>query len=129
MTDHGELAGYLPPQRIVEALDDDGDGRADAKAWAAVRETAEDRLRAIFGARDVPDTFETEHARKLFALSLLYARRGLGGDENPFEAQAAAAEARLRALAAGEESTDGGSTEPVIIGEKAMFAGTGGLMA
>ena len=91
--------------------------------------TAEDRLRAIFGAAAVPATFEVEHARKLFALSLLYARRGLGGDENPFEAQATAAEARLRALASGEESTDGGTTEPVIIGEPAKIAGTGGLIA
>ena len=129
MTRYEELAGYMPLSRVVEALDDDGDGLADAAAWEAVRETAEDRLRAIFGTRTVAESFEVEHARKLFGLSLLYARRGLGGDENPFEAQAAAAEARLRALAAGEESTDGISTEPVLIGEPALVAGTGGLLA
>ena len=35
MTGYEELAGYMPPQRIVEALDDDGDGLAQVLAGCA----------------------------------------------------------------------------------------------
>ena len=131
MTDWRELSAYLPPARIVECLDDDADGQPDAAAWAAVREGAEERLRAIFGPEGVPAALDAlaEYARKIFALSLLYARRGLGGDENPFVDEARRAEDRLKALAQGDENTDGATTEPVIIGEPAKIAGTGGLMA
>ena len=131
MTGYEELAGYMPPQRIVEALDDDGDGRADDAAWAAVRQGAEDRLATIFGPGGVPAEAAglAEYARKLFALVLLYNRRGLAGEDNPYETEAQRAEARLRALASGEENTDGATTEPVIIGEPAKIAGTGGLLA
>lgn len=131
MTDWRELSAYMPPARIAEALDDDGDGMPDEGAWAAVLQAAGDRLRAVFGPAGVPAGQEAlaEYALKLFALSCLYARRGLGGDENPFQAEADAAEARLKALASGEEAADGASTEPVVIGSPAMFAGTGGLIA
>lgn len=131
MTDWRELAGHMPPQRIVEALDDDGDGLADDAAWAAVLRAVEDRLATVFGPGGVPAAAAglAEYARKLFALELLYNRRGLAGEENPYEAEAQRAEARLRALASGEENTDGATTEPVIIGEPARIAGTGGLLA
>lgn len=131
MTDWRELSAYMPPRQIAEALDDDGDGLPDAAAWEAVRRTAEDRLATIFGAGGVPAAAAAlaEYARKLFAVSQLYARRGIAGDDNPFEDEARRAETRLRALASGDEQTDGGATEPVVIGQPAMFAGTGGLMA
>ena len=131
MTDWRDLCAYLPPARIAEALDDDGDGLPDAAAWEAVRAGAEERLRAVFGPAGVPPAQDAlaEHARKLFALSCLYARRGLGGDENPFADEARRAEDRLKALAQGDESTDGGSAAPVVIGEPARLSGTGGLMA
>ena len=131
MTDWRELTAYMPPRQIAEALDDDGDGLPDEGAWAAVARGAEDRLRAIFGPAGVPPSLDAlaEHARRLFALSLLYARRGLGGDDDPFADEARRAEDRLKALAQGDESTDGALAEPVVIGEPAKFAGTGGLMA
>lgn len=131
MTSYEELAGFMPLSRIVEALDDDGDGLADDAAWASVLQAAEDRLATIFGAGGVPAAAGAlaEYARKLFALELLYNRRGLAGEDNPYAAEAQRAEARLRALVSGEENTDGASTEPVIIGEPAKIAGTGGLIA
>ena len=131
MTDWRELSAYMPPARIAEALDDDGDGLPDEGAWAAVVQMVEDWMRSIFGPSGVPAGREAlaEYARKVKAVSCLYARRGLGGDDNPFQAEADAAEARLKALASGEEAADGASTEPVVIGSPAMFAGTGGLIA
>lgn len=126
-----ELTGWMPAARIVEALDDDGDGQPDEAAWAAVLAGTEARLSAIFGGAAVPDALAgpADYARRLFALTLLYARRGLADDANPFEAEAQRAEARLRALASGEESGDAAGTSPVIIGSPALFAGTGGLLA
>lgn len=131
MRDWKELTAYMAPRLIAEALDDDGDGLPDAAAWEAVHRTADDRLATIFGAGGPPEAARAlaEYAWRLFAVSQLYARRGLGGDDNPFEDEARRAEDRLRALASGEEQTDGGATEPVVIGTPAMFAGTGGLMA
>ena len=125
-----ELLPWLPPQRLVEALDDDGDGEADAAAWSAVRSAAEDRLQTVFGGAVPPEHFRTaEWARKMFELQTLFLRRGITGAENPYTAAADDAEARLRALASGEEAADGAAAQPVIIGAKASVAGLGGLMA
>lgn len=125
-----ELTPWLPPQRLIEALDDDGDGEVDASAWQAVRVAAEDRLQTAFGGPVPPEYVRVaEHARKMFELETLYLRRGIAGSDNPFASAAQDAEERLRALASGDESADGSTAAPVIIGAPAGIAGLGGLMA
>jgi len=125
-----ELLGEIPQQMLTEALDDDADGIADESAWAAVQASAEERIRTAFGG-DVPATHiaAAAYARKLFILVVLYNRRGLTAEANPYTSAANRAEERLYKLASGEASTDGGSTEPTFIGEPAKIAGTSGLMA
>jgi hypothetical protein len=124
-----DLSGEMPLARIVEALDDDRDGQADEAAWAAVQASAEERVLDAFGGA-VPERCAgaVARARKVFLLDLLYTRRGFGGADNPFGAQAVAAEKRLRSLSAGDEAPagTGGGT---VYSEPAKVAGTTGLMA
>lgn len=125
-----ELLGEMPEALQVQALDDNGDGMAEAAAWQAVHAAAESRLRGCFGGT-VPakHAVVSEHALKLFLLVILYNRRGMIGDANPYTSAADRAERRLEALASGEASVDGGDTEPVFVGEPAKVAGLRGNMA
>lgn len=107
--DWSDLEGELPRQTIVQALDDNGDGEPDASAWAGVLESVSRRIRDCFGG-DPPDRAKgaCTYAERLFALEIIFRRRGFDSDRNPFAAQAKDAEARLRRIASGEDSTDGG---------------------
>lgn len=129
---YSDLVGMLPLERIVEALDDDRDGEADAAAWADVLERVGERLDDIFGSgTTAAEGVSTAYAQKVFACELLFGRRGFSGDtQNPWTAQANAIEKRLRAHATGAErpllADDGGTviTEPAL-----MHLPDGGLIA
>ena len=125
-----DLLGEIPVAILTEALDDNGDGTADEAAWAAVVSAAEERLHSAFGG-DVPPRHAAAatRARKLFALVILYNRRGFTGEANPYTTAANLAEKRLEALAAGEVTTDGGNTDPVFVGQPAKIAGVRGNLA
>jgi hypothetical protein len=127
--DYEDFSGEIPLQNIVEALDDDGDGQADAAAWLLVQASAEERVTDAFGGT-VPERCAgaVPYARKVFILEILFNRRGLSEVKNPFAAKAEAAEKRLRDLASGDASSQGvgGGT---VFSEPAKVAGTTGLMA
>lgn len=126
--DWKDLAGEMAPALIEQALDDDGDGIADASAWTLVQAGAEGRIRGCFGGPAPEQHADAAiEARRLFLLETLYNRRGIT-ERNPYTARATAAEKRLRALASGEESTSG-DAGAAFIGEPAKVAGTKGLMA
>lgn len=124
-----DLSGEIPLASIEQALDDNGDGAADEEAWTSVQTSAQDRINDAFGGY-VPVRYAraAEYARKIFLCEILFRRRGLSGDRNPFSSQATKAEDRLRALANGTDSPEGsgGGTE---ISEPAKISGTPGLMA
>ncbi len=99
-----ELIGMLPEARIVQALDDDADGAADAPAWASVLAAANDRLRDALGGEPAQaHLLAAAYALKVFAAELLYHRRGFSEDRNPWSAIARDCVKRLRALATGED--------------------------
>lgn len=127
--DYTELAGEIPIANIVEALDDNGDGAADAGAWEAVQDSAEKRISEAFGG-EVPARHagSADYARRLFLCEILFRRRGLSGERNPFQAQAAKAEERLRRLATGAETPEGAGGGTAF-SEPAKIAGVEGLMA
>lgn len=124
-----DLSGEIPLASIVEALDDNGDGEADADAWQAVQASAEQRIADAFGG-SVPTRWANaaDYARKVFLCEILFRRRGLTDSRNPYTAQASKAEDRLRQLAAGENAPagDGGGE---IFYQDAKVANTQGLMA
>lgn len=111
--DWEDLAGEMPAEQIVQALDDNKDGEADPSAWALVQSGAEDRLNDCFGGPPPAKFSQTcSYARKVFILETLFTRRGFVGRENPYAAKAADAERRLRSLAGGTENVEAGSAGP-----------------
>lgn len=128
LTDWKQLAGDIAPVFIVQALDDDADGFADADVWQAVLEAANTRVAVACPSADSRHPGAADYARRMFCLESLYTRRGFTGDGNPFTDRALDAEKRLKALASGDETT-GGDSDAVFIGEPAKAAGTWGLMA
>ena len=102
-----DLSGMVPPAFVVEALDDDRDGSADASAWTAVEADAASQIDSRLGGRyTVPFTEPLPalviEAAKVFCAEALYLRRGQSGDANPFLSRANDLRKRLQAIGAGE---------------------------
>lgn len=129
MLNYTDLSGEMPLQAITQALDDDGDGQADDLAWQKVLSSARMRIDEAFGGA-VPPRYAgaAQYALRIFCCEILYRRRGFSGERNPYTSQANRAEDRLRKLATGEETPEGGGGG-TMYGEPAKIAGTKGLMA
>lgn len=102
-----EMNGLIPAAFLVQALDDDQDGAADSTAW---RDVLAQVHRAIDGPLSVRYTVPfanplppiVAEAAPILAAELLYKRRGMSGENNPWEKQATAVRAKLERVAAGE---------------------------
>lgn len=82
--DWRDLAGEMPLEQIVQALDDNRDGEVDEAAWERVQAGAAERLRDCFGGPPPAKFNQTcGYAQKVFMLEALYVRRGFYGKENP----------------------------------------------
>jgi hypothetical protein len=125
-----DIVSMMPMARIVEALDDNGDGIEDTGAWVGVVATANERLADAFGTADVPPDFQQacRSALKYFVLELLYSRRGFAGQANPWDRQATAAEKQLRSLASGETAVVSTDDSGAVISTPARLAGMTGLI-
>ncbi|MBI5770858.1 MAG: DUF1320 family protein [Verrucomicrobia bacterium] len=101
------LTAEMPPQFVAQALDDDGDGAADAGLFDQLVANAQTEIDGILGQRfEVPfsnpiPSVVVDACTKLVA-EKLYARRGFSGDKNPWEKKAAEVRAELKAIAKGE---------------------------
>ena len=124
-----DLTGDMPEQKLIEALDDDQDGFADEKAFAAALASANARAEAIFGGA-VPAQYSSsaDYAVRVFLLDILYRRRGVADDSNPWAKLADEQEARLRALASGTEAIDA-TTDGVIISKPAKIYNSLGVLS
>ena len=124
-----DLAGDMPEQTLIQALDDDRDGLADEKAFRAALASANARAEAIFGGA-APAQYATavDYAVRVFLLDLLYRRHGDADEKNPWAKQAEAQEARLRALANGTEAIDG-TTDGVVISKPARIFNSTGVLS
>lgn len=124
-----DLTGDMPEQKIIEALDDDGDGIADETAFRAVLASANERAAAIFGG-EVPAQYSVAagHSVRVFALDLLYRRRGVADEANPWSKLAEEEATRLRALASGTEAIDA-SSDGVVISKPARVYNTLGVIS
>lgn len=102
-----EMNGLIPTAFLVQALDDDADGSADATAWDAVVAQVHKQIDGPLGVRfTVPLSNPlppiVAEAAPIFAAELLYNRRGLADDKNPWTTQATALRKKLDAIAKGE---------------------------
>lgn len=106
-TTQAKIEAVLPPKFLTQATDDNADGSADSGLLDAVIAAADTRIDAMLGQRyDVPFTTApavVQHASLVFSCHTLYLRRGIGGDQNPWEQQAKDMDAKLNRIARGEE--------------------------
>lgn len=124
-----DLVGDMPAQKIVEALDDDGDLIADEAAFRAVLASANERAAAIFGGKIMPQyAAAVDHAVRIFVLDLLYRRRAAADEANPWSRLADEEAARLRSLASGTESIDA-SGDGVVISKPARIYNSTGVLS
>ena len=124
-----DLLGDMPERSIVAALDDDRDGVADDRAFAAALASANARAEAVFGG-PVPVRYAkaADYAVRVFLLDLLHRRHGDADAENPWARLAETEEARLKALASGTESIDA-TSDGAVIAKPAKIYNTLGVMS
>lgn len=115
------VAAELPPEFLIEALDDNGDNEEDAGLYDEVAAAASEAVDAYLGARTsvplaAPSALAVQ-ASRVFALESLYARRGYSektDPPNPWHARAEALRTRLARIAAGEEPYEVDRSGPAI---------------
>ena len=102
-----DLAGLIPPDFLLQALDDNGDGVEDVGLFATIEQLAEDAINAYIGLRyslplapPYPDV--VVNAARVFTAELLYKRRGVTDDKNPWSAQAAQTRTLLKSISMGQ---------------------------
>lgn len=104
------LAAIIPPQFMLEALDDNSDGVEDVGLFDEVLGAAQTKVNGILGQRfavpfvnPIPEI--VADATTTFFAELLYKRRGFGGEQkpNPWASDAKAAREKLERIAKGEE--------------------------
>lgn len=110
-----DLATLIPPEFIVEALDDDGDGGADPGLWDAVATEVSEAVDGYLAQRyslplPLPLPPLVSQAAKIFACELLHQRRGLFGDKNPFHRRADDLREKLQAISSGESPLSAAAT-------------------
>jgi len=104
-----DIAAEMPPEFLLEALDDDADGVIDAGLWDKVVASASRKVDAALGQRfTVPFTGTipalVKEAAIVFCLETLYRRRGFGEEEtNPWITLANSVRKKLTRIGNGEE--------------------------
>lgn len=101
------LVAEVPPQFVTEALDDNGDGSADAGLFDQIVSNVQAEIDGLLGQKyTVPFSNPIPAVVVDAAIKLtgekLYTRRGLEGDKNPFAKRAAEVRALLKKIGAGE---------------------------
>jgi phage gp36-like protein len=104
----GDLDADLPPQFLVQALDDDNDGIADAGIWTKVLKSVSEEIDGILGQKFAvpfgnPLPAIAVHAARQLAIAKLYQRRGIEDKANPYAKAAADIREKLKAIAQGKE--------------------------
>ncbi len=105
--EQSDIEGRLPAAHLVEALDDDADGSADDGVWDKVAADASEAVDGYLSQRfevpfaDPPELVKL--AAKLFALEIIYQRRGVPEDKNPFAAEAGRMRMKLERIAREQE--------------------------
>jgi len=100
-----ELEAELPPQHLIDACDDDGDGVADEGRIESVLAGASRAVDGYLEGRySVPLAEPPQLARRaalVFALETIYRRRN--SEKNPWSEEAGKLRARLEKVASGEQ--------------------------
>jgi phage gp36-like protein len=88
-----DIESKVPPPILVGALDDDGDGLEDSGRFDALVATAsaevDGYLSGLFTVPFDPVPAKVRQAAQCFVLEMVYQRRNVEADKNPFTKQAA----------------------------------------
>jgi phage gp36-like protein len=133
-----DLESRVPPAFIVQALDDDGDGEADAGLWDKVASAVDAQINGRLEGRyavplAAPVPAVVIEAALVLAAEALYLRRGISGDQNPWSKQADGIRDRLERIGSGKEALKNevspARSGGAVIGEPARtFDAAGRLM-
>ncbi|MBI5817460.1 MAG: DUF1320 family protein [Verrucomicrobia bacterium] len=124
-----DLVGLIPSEFILEALDDDEDGAADADAWAAVLLEVHDAIDSVLSARHstpfvAPLPKLVARAARYFAIEQLYGRRQVQPPKHLAD-EISGLHALLRAVARGEAQLGDDTTITSGKGGKAITEDAG----
>lgn len=102
-----DFAGLIPPDFFLQALDDNGDGIEDAGLFNQIEQLAEDAIDAYIGLRYAlplvaPYPVVVVNAARVFTAELLYKRRGVTDDKNPWSMQAGQTRTLLKSISLGQ---------------------------
>lgn len=132
-----DLTGRIPEKYLTDALDDGQDGTT--AAWDAVASSASDAVDGILSTRfSTPFTAPAPRVVALaaitFAAELIYQRRGIANEQNPFFSQAQDMRLKLARIAMGKEPLEPGKlpvakSGAAIIEAAPTFSGAGRRMA
>lgn len=103
-----DIEGDLPPQFLIQALDDDNDGFADFEVWEKVETSAREEIDGTLGQRfgvpfSAPIPPVVKAAMRVLVMERIYLRRGFSGENNPWSSQASETRKKLNAIAQGEQ--------------------------
>lgn len=103
----GDITASLAPDFLTQALDDNGDGVADPGVWDSIAAAVAKDIDGRLGQRyetpfSNPIPAIVANAGRIFAMEMLYARRGFAADKNPWTKQADAERTRLTQIAEGK---------------------------
>lgn len=137
--EQSDIEALIPAEFLRQALDDDGDGVADAGVFDKIVETVEEEIDAALGQKysvpfAEPYPAVVRLAAKILTLWSLYQRRGFHGEANPWETEAARQRKKLDSIGKGDDplTPDDTGTKPagVVVTEPAKTYDPGGnLMA
>lgn len=128
-----DLAGLIPAEDVIEALDDDNDGVADAAAWAQVVALVSQEIDAALVSGGYAAPYPAPYpdlikrAAKLLAVNELWLRRGV--KDHPRAAEVQAVRNDLTRLAKGTiklEATTATTSAGSAITEPLQTRPTGG---
>lgn len=106
-TTQAKIEALIPPAFLVDALDDDRDGVADAGVLDAVIAAGDTRIDGYLGQRYEtplsPVPALVADASLTFALAALYRRRSVADEANPWAEREKTMEAKLGRIGAGDE--------------------------
>lgn len=107
-----DMNARIPGDFLIQALDDNGDGAADTGVWDQVKSAVETDINGTLSKR-----FKTPFANPVpafvlkcaavFAAALLYRRRGMTDDKNPWAKEEETLKKELTAIANGDAPLSG----------------------
>jgi len=128
------MQALFPKSTLIEALDEDRDGQVDADVWAQVAEAADNICDGYLASRfdvplDSPPALVIE-AAKVFAAEIIFSRRMVSADQNPYTAKANSMRKILESIARGNlDLTTDTAIEPVAVTDTAKTTSALGNMA